>query len=488
LRYVLQPPNAAAIVNSLRAIGYSFNTAVADIIDNSIAAGAARIDILFSKDPLHVAVVDDGVGMSEIELIRAMQHGGNGPETKRAAEDLGRYGLGLKTASISQCRRLTVVTVHDAVLSGARWDLDEVERENDWVLGVLSQQDARQLPGALNLERKGHGTIVLWENFDRATAGESSKVDALQKLVLDAGAHLALVFHRFLSPRRGRGIEIFVNSRAIEAVDPFMRDNSFTDLAGQEQIQLEGSVVRLKAYILPHFSKMSAKELDLAGGRQKLRDSQGFYVYRNRRLIVFGTWFRLLGRDELTRLARIQVDIPNALDHLWGLDVKKSTATPPEVARVMLRQIIDVVAAKSGKVFQDKQRRSSSNSRLTFLWDRFKVRDGLRYAINRQHPAVSGLVDRLQPADLQRLKALLSALELGLPVRQIYVDQASDQPVEQAPDADLKRDLEALLVSLLAGTSPSQRRALLGDLLQIDPFLKFPEFTRDLIASEHDPK
>jgi hypothetical protein len=478
---IMQPPRPSAILNSLRAIGYSFNTALADIIDNSIAAGATRVDISFDIDPAWVAIVDDGKGMSRAELIAAMQHGGAGPFDPRSAEDLGRYGLGLKTASLSQCRRLTVVSIKDFITSAARWDLNEIESRNDWILLLPGEDEIRRLPGYADLLGREHGTLVLWEDFDRATAGEADKPHALQKLVLDSAQHLGLVFHRFLAPELGKkNLLITINLRPVEAADPFMRNNPYTELAGEETQFLEGQKVTLKAYILPHISRITEDELERAGGKERLRDTQGFYIYRNRRLITWGTWFRLLGRDELTRLARIQIDIPNALDHLWGLDVKKSTAHPPEEVRRILKQIISVVAQKSVNVFQERRRRSRPNDQVIHFWDRSRVRDAIRYDINREHPLIKTLQESLTRDQEVLLKHVFEALELSLPVRSIYVDQASNEAVSQT-ELNVEESLRAMLSDLLNGcTTDAERQRLIEGLRGIEPFSSYRNVVAEL--------
>ncbi len=480
---MLQPPRPSAIINSLRAIGYSFNTAIADIIDNSIAAGATQVHVSFDIDPPWVAIVDNGSGMSRDELILAMQHGGAGPNDPRSPEDLGRYGLGLKTASLSQCRRLTVVSSKRGVVSAARWDLAEVERRDNWVLLLPRHDDIRALPGFSELMQFDHGTLVLWEDFDRATAGEANKAAALQKLVLGCEEHLGLVFHRYLAPEIGKGLELTVNRRQVTAADPFMKDNPYTELAGEETQFVDGYKVGIKAYILPHISRITHNELERSGGKDRLRDAQGFYIYRNRRLIIGGTWFRLLGRDELTRLARIQIDIPNALDHLWGLDVKKSTAHPPEVIRRILRQIIGVVAQKSVNVFQER-RRKKANDPTTYIWEHSRVRDAVRYDINRNHPLISGFLDGLAPKQRAAMNRILDTIEYTLPIRQIYVDQASNESIDQG-SAQNEDQLRDLLADLLAGcASDSERQQVLEGLRRLEPFSTYPKLAASLMGKQ----
>src|SRR5262245_18928842 len=101
------PPNAPSLVNSMCASGYDLDSAVADIIDNSISARATSVRIIVHEDgeSSWIAIADDGWGMDDETLRNAMTFGCIDPEEARAPDDLGRFGLGLKTASLSQCRR-----------------------------------------------------------------------------------------------------------------------------------------------------------------------------------------------------------------------------------------------------------------------------------------------------------------------------------------------------------------------------------------------
>ena len=141
------PPDAAIIMESTRAIGYSLETAVADIIDNSIAAQASEVELIFSSDPddEFVAIIDDGFGMSGETITTAMQYGSKNPLDDRQTADLGRFGLGLKTASLSQCRRLSVVSKQGNSLEGRCWDIDYVINSKQWSLQILNQVEIRLL-------------------------------------------------------------------------------------------------------------------------------------------------------------------------------------------------------------------------------------------------------------------------------------------------------------------------------------------------------
>lgn len=463
---------------SLRALGYSFEAAVADIVDNSVAAEASRIDIQFRLEPRpYVAILDDGHGMSGDFLLEAMRHGGTGPESERHARDLGRFGLGLKTASLSQCRRLTVVSLQAGVLSAAAWDLDRVEEVRDWVLQVLDTEEAAAVPHVTELMERGQGTVVLWQGFDRATAGESSESRALGELIDLAASHLSLVFHRYIANDQGR-LTIAVNNRRLEPVDPFLTSHRSTQILPPESVGIEGMTVTLRPFILPHLSKMTAADLVLAGGEDGLRRNQGFYVYRNRRLITYGTWFRLIRQEELTKLARVQVDIPNSLDHLWALDVKKSMAFPPEAVRIGFRRVVDRIAGTSRHTYQFRGRRASSGA-VTHLWDRLIIRDGIEYRINREHPLVVAVRDVDEAPT--RLEHLLRSVEMSIPADSLYADMAADRNVQKpASDDDVAlflRDLAERMVEALGSDDAAVAR-LLDGLDRLEPFSAHPLITR----------
>jgi Histidine kinase-, DNA gyrase B-, and HSP90-like ATPase len=474
-------PDASAIVNSLRAIGYSFNTAVADIIDNSIAAGASSIDVGFRRSPEpYVAILDNGSGMSAAALLAAMKHGGGGPSGDRDPRDLGRYGLGLKTASLSQCRELTVITLASGVLNSARWDIDVIEATADWCLQILDEDDIAGLPRIAELLAQEHGTVVLWRRFDRIAAGAADPVAAVERVVAESFDHLSLVFHRYLSTQPGeKRCNISINWQPLEPYDPFITSNPLTDELQTECVTIADKSVIIRPFILPHISKITESQLRCAGGGERLRQNQGFYVYRNRRLITYGTWFRLLRHHELTKLARVSIDIPNSLDHIWDLDVKKSTANPPEAVKARLRRIIDRIAERGANVFRERRRRTAQTE-ATYLWDRTKIRNASIYSINRAHPLVTALRASLDKVNAPaQLEHLLLAVEISLPTNSIYADMAADQSVERAPDeieAELVAMAEALLATLPA--TEQNREAMIARLMSIDPFCKYAAQTR----------
>lgn len=346
MRTIDMPPYAPTLIESTRSIGYSLEAAVADIIDNSIAAKAQKIDLFFFPvDDAYIAILDDGSGMSEVELNSAMQYGSKSPVVEREADDLGRFGLGLKTASLSQCRCLTVITKQGNELNGRRWDLDHIAQAESWSLIVLDEEEIDKAPHIEELRKCTSGTLVVWQNLDRLKDGEIDFESELGRKIDVVREHLALVYHRYLSGEKGISkIGIYINNNPVIKKDPFLAERS-NQVMDDEILTIRGSKIRVRPYILPHISALSKAEIADLGGEDGLRSQQGFYVYRNKRLLVWGDWFRLMRKGDLSKLARIQVDIPNTLDDLWTLDIKKSVAIPPTEVRKNLRKIIEKVAS-----------------------------------------------------------------------------------------------------------------------------------------------
>ena len=420
--------------------------------------------------------------MSYEELLNAMRHGGEGPSQARHSADLGRFGLGLKTASLSQCRQLTVVTLKAAVLSASRWDLDVVEQHGDWTLQILDDAEIAPLPRLVELLAQESGTIVLWRDLDRALEGSLQPDAGLSRLIDDSREHLALVFHRYINPTPTEsGCAISINSNPLERFDPFLTSNPATEELQTERVTMDGGTVLIRPFILPHLSRLTRADLRVAGSGDSLKQSQGFYVYRNRRLISYGTWFRLIKQDDLTKLARVSIDIPNTLDSVWGIDVRKATATPPEAVRTVLRRIIDRIADRGANVFRER-RRPTGSTETTYLWLRSRIRDATLYTINRAHPLLTSLRIAVSSDASIALERTLKALELALPTMAIYADIGRDTSLDPSPD-DLFADLKSLALGMLDGleNDSAPKAMLLKALPSIEPFSKYPACTKAVL-------
>jgi hypothetical protein len=422
------PPSASSLTASLRDLGYSLETAIADLIDNSISADATEIQILcdLSRNDPTLVIADNGKGMSEDELIAAMRHGATDPRKKRGPKDLGRFGLGLKTASFSQCKRLTVVSSQAGRRVGAEWDLGEVEERDDWYVTVLEAEDVQDQP---HIEALGAtGTLVIWRQLDRLFEDETGrKRDEIVHEKLDVvERHLSLVFHRFLASEvKGRKkLTIKLNGHSLAAFDPFCRKNDATQMRPEETVWVDDVPVIMQPFVLPHHSRLSASEYDYYQSRSDFISNQGAYVYRNGRLMAWGDWFRLVPKGEATKLARVQIDFSNDLDEAWTIDIKKSRARPPHAVRERLRQIIDKITARSVMVHRGRGQKLFQEPESP-LWERYADYGGIRYSINSQHPLVAALQTRLDAKDVAGLSVFFDAIAASLPVEMIYSDYST---------------------------------------------------------------
>ena len=476
------PPNPAAMMEALRDIGYSLEAAVADIIDNSITARAKTIHIRFGweRGQPWLAFLDNGHGMSETELVEAMRPGSRNPRAERSRDDLGRFGLGLKTASFSQCRCLTVISKRSGNIAARRWDLEEVNRRNDWILLPVDETNRRALPALQELSDTG--TYILWTELDRLDVGAygDRAHAALNERVQSIRNHLSLVFHRFMSPEMGfQRVKILINNHEVEPFEPFNVQNPATAHLPEERVRVNDAEVLIQPYVLPHHSKVSPEEYEKYAGDEGYLRSQGFYVYRNRRLIRHGTWFRLCRQEELTKLARIRVDIPNSLDQLWTIDVRKSRASPPEAVRTRMRQVVEQIRGSAKRPYTHRGR-AIEDRNTDRVWLRQAHNDRIAYEVNKEHPLVETLRADLDEETRTRLDGVLRMISSSLPIPALFTDIAGQpRKVEQsAPDMQLLTELAAMMATANPGAQKDELRSI---LLKVEPFARWPHVLDDIL-------
>lgn len=476
------PPVAPLLMEALRAVGYSTPAAIADLVDNSITAKANSVTIRFSGGAsAFVAIIDDGKGMSDGELVAAMRFGSRDPRENRLDGDLGRFGLGMKTASLSQCRRMTVASMKEGVLAIRAWDLDDCESRQAWWLQKPTSE--KVLPEVLAaLTTMGHGTAVIWEKLDRLYPIEStSPLRQLEMAMEGVADHLAMVFHRFLSGEMMGAFSIDVNGRPLPVLDPFLGNHPRGQSLHAEKFAIGGHNVVVTPYVLPFPSRMGTAEMDKVGGRESLKTAHGFYIYRGGRLMVPGGWYRIVPSDELIRLARIKVDVPIELDHLWKVDVRKTMAEPPIALRPNLKRIVGAVTNRSKAVY--KHRGVPVESDRVSLWERHELRGGaVTWRINRSHPVLQAVQKgSSSPISVEQVYRLL---EDSVPVHDIYVHVSNDLPVGNSDTEMTEPELEVLATTLLGAFAgvPEMKQAVLKKLHLTDPFSRYPEMAQRIIG------
>ena len=426
MRVLEIPPRPSSLIESMRAIGYSLSTALADLVDNCIVAGAKTIQIFSTPDKadFKVGILDDGVGMTEGELLEAMRLGTRSPLEERAQSDLGRFGLGLKTASFSQCRVLTVVTRANGTTARARWNLDHIAESGTWQVQI--PDDSTPIPWMEHLGSSG--TLVVWERIDLGTDnGDSSKnTDDFVRQLDEACSHLELVFHRFLSGEPGRRkVNIQMNNRLLEPYDPFHSSHPATIAGPEERIQVANGHVLVQAFTLPHHGKVTNTEWERYARPEGYIRSQGFYLYRERRLIIHGTWFGLARQSELTKLARVRIDMPNSLDGAWRIDVKKASAQLPPPVRNRLRRIIEPLSARSKAVYRTKGQKLIEEDRIP-VWNRVQNKNRISYRINDKHPIVLDFLSRLPTEAQDDFLRVIEVAGASLPMDALFADLGGD--------------------------------------------------------------
>ena len=422
MRVIEIPPKPSPLIESIRAIGYSLSTALADLVDNCIAARAEAIQIFASLENAEakVGILDDGVGLTEDKLLEAMRLGSRSPLEERAESDLGRFGLGLKTASFSQCRVLTVVSRTNGTTASARWNLDHIAETGRWQVQI--PDNLTSIPWTEHLGSSG--TLVVWEQLGLGTdSGDSGRnlADFVRQMD-EARSHLELVFHRFLSGEPGRRrVSIEMNNRPLEPFDPFHSRHPATIAGPEELIRVANEDVLVQAFTLPHHGKVTPAEWERYAGPEGYLRNQGFYVYRERRLIIHGTWFGLARQTELTKLARVRIDMPNALDGAWKIDVKKASAQLPPPVRERLRRIIEPLGAASKRVYRTRGRKLIEENRIP-VWSRVQNKNQISYRINEEHPMILDLLSRLPPDARGDLMRVIEVAGASLPMDALFAD------------------------------------------------------------------
>ncbi len=477
------PPNPADLIESMRDFGYTLPSALADLIDNSLTAAAKTVSILVepSTPSPHIAVVDDGEGMSEERLVEAMRMGTMGPLSSREKSDLGRFGLGMKTASLSQGRCVTVVSKKGREVAVRCWNLEHVRRSNDWQL--LSEPTATANTYYERLAKQRHGTAIIIEQLDRASfvgLPEQSRTGNLASALESVRSHLGMVFHRFIEED---GFVIRLGESGIPPWDPYLLGES-TRLA-PEKLKVTGrGALEVTPFVLPHHTRLTDEQHERAAGPFGWNAHQGFYIYRCRRLIVPGTWLNLrLKKEEHYKLARIRVDLPNTMDHEWQLNVMKSHVSAPAALKDDFRRIASDVRRQASDVYRVRGERQTPTQSPAehFVWRREATRTGVKYRVDRRHPLLQAMLHAGCTHD-ELLGSVVSLIETSVPIAAMLQEpqKAIDGTVSAEPPVEIDALVDMLLHAeqyfVRTGKTREDARRL---LFFGEPFVRFRDAVLD---------
>ncbi len=430
-------PDPSRLIFGLRDTGYDFNTAAADIIDNSIAAGATDIAIqveLERDGRKFVYFGDNGIGMDENELFQAMRYGAPKRENLKS---LGKFGLGLKTASSSICLKFTLISKKESAdeLKKLSWDLEHVETSNKW---EMLEEEVTATEKVRFAEMCGdHGTLLVWSKCDRLLsktyeqAGGTPERKAVTSRVERLREHIGLIFHRYLDFDNNdySNVKIELNGESIQPWDPFFTEKSEQVLplnAQKIELQLEdGSVheARMRAWILPHSKDLSDEENERAKISSR---AQGFYIHREGRIIHHGGWLGVFRSDDYHySLLRVEFDFDHHLDDAFKIDVKKSRVLFDPALEEFLKKQLNPFWNEANKRYRRKDKESAAALVLNHQSANKTIG-----ATNAQTAAISSVDLGTQTATVDNNHG--QGIKLHVPIesnvnpRSIYVDTVDD--------------------------------------------------------------
>ncbi|WP_394168222.1 ATP-binding protein [Saccharospirillum alexandrii] len=450
-RIVDQSPDPKSHIKTLMRIGYTFNSAIADILDNSLTADASIVEVLAPpglNEPV-ISILDDGFGMSLEELICNMRIGCKDPSEERDKGDLGRFGSGLKTASFSQARQLTVVTKKRGLpIVAARWDIDKVEETNTWCLEVFENNEILDISGFIEGSLQECGTQIIWGKLNFIDGGNHARdydLDLSSKLS-ELRYYLALYFHRFMT---GRGKCTFrLNGSTIKPIDPFMSDATGYQEGPSERLRCKGGYIEIQTHVLPHFKNMNANELELLGGAAGISQSQGLYIYREKRLISAGGWMGMARNSQLSALARVQVDIPSTLDNDWSTDVKKSSLQMPPRVKRELRKFLSDPVKRSRRIHTYRGKIEAANGFWKVCEDENK--GAISYQIDTTNSLLTSFLETCDARQKRLLVEYLTNLAGNLPINNIY-EKMAERPSDVNQNIDEMSSLDFLVEKIFEG-------------------------------------
>jgi hypothetical protein len=419
-------PNPEYLIKSIAEQGYSLETSLADLIDNSISAGANEVEVLLDMEtePFMLFIADNGNGMTKEELAKNMKFPSNSPENIRPNNDLGRFGLGLKTASFSQTRKLTVLSrkIGEIKYSGRTWDVDFL-KENGWSIiinsdieidGYLEKYTYLSRSFSNGFEDFTPNTIVIWSGlykFENYLDVKNRKLALSKEINEVTSDYLSLVFHRFLE-RNTNNVRIRLNNSLIRPFNPFPEIEKDFRQIEPKQSKFRSDVIKIEGFVLPSRSiKESANGASVWTTRFRgLMDMEGIYIYRADRIILFGGWNGIIKKAPRLQLARLRVEVGNSVDHLLHLNVAKSQIVIPHELRIAFENYIEELKIEAEREFYNRGIRKFSGVKSVQnfqLFEKFSSNKGSILEVNLNFPLIQSLFESCDESQKAKIKLIL---------------------------------------------------------------------------------
>ena len=443
-------PSPKSLIKTLMRVGYDFNMAVGDIVDNSISAKAKNIRIFTSLDSQNptFSIYDDGWGMSEKELYENMKLAAKDPSLERDENDLGRFGSGMKTASFSQARKLIVISKKKgSKICGAYWDIDEIESSDSWeVLMGLNEREINSIDGFDKDILSETGTVIIWHKIISFKETQHTSLENIIANTIDSmSRYLSLHFHKFM--QSNDKVSFFVNQRKLSPINPFIKGKGSMDLT-PENIRGKKGNVEIKPHILPHPQYLSQSQIDKLGGIDAIYKNQGLYIYRANRLIIAGGWMGLSSRNILGNLARVEVNIPASLDAEWSTDVKKSSLQLPFMIQRKLKQICQ----RPIDISRGEHTHRGKKEEVNEYWfiNENKQDNTTKYEVHLKNNELIEIAEKMNKANRRKLKEFLRNLSKYLPVNHIFskIGKSPKSVNQENALMELPKDIEEKLKKL----------------------------------------
>lgn len=420
-------PNPEYLIKSIAEQGYSLESSLADLMDNSVSAKADKIEVLIKmeQEPFTLFIADNGNGMDEEALKVSMKFPSNSPEEIRNANDLGRFGLGMKTASFSQTRCFTVLSRKKGAknYNGRTWDVNYLKKVGEWRLLVNTQEEVNKLLEQYRSLSEGHlnrfenfeaNTIVVWKGLYKFESylEEGNRQYALKKEITEVTSdYLSLVFHRFME-RKVHPVQIRINNNLIDPFNPFPTHVSDFRPIEYKQKNFSTDTIKIEGFVLPSRSidESQAGISVWTTKNRSLMDMEGIYIYRADRLIHFGGWNNLIKKASRLQLARLRVEVGNSVDHLLHLNVAKSQVVIPHDLTTAFEKYIEELKIEAEREFFNKGIRKFSNNRSednVQLFERKASNKGTLLELNNNFPLLKSLKDDLKKEQLSKLNLVL---------------------------------------------------------------------------------